>query len=208
MVIIVDYGMGNLRSVSKALEFLGFEAEITRDPDRISRADHLILPGDAAFGAAMDNLRRYGLLDVVLQAIRSGKPFLGICAGIQLLMDQSEERGVHAGMGVVPGKVLKFFQKADTNPYTSTLKVPHMGWNTIRIRKNAPIFRGVPDGSMMYFVHSYYVVPEGDVVAATTDHGIEFCSVIWKDNVYATQFHPEKSGSVGLQMLANFVELS
>lgn len=206
MIAIIDYGMGNLRSVSKALEFLGREAEVTRDPRRILAADRVILPGVGAFGAAMDNLRKFDLVETIRQVAASGKPFLGICLGMQLLMDESEEQGIHQGLGIIPGKVLKFFQESDRTPRTAALKIPHMGWNSIRVRKDAPILRDIADGSMVYFVHSYYVAPESDAVGAVTEHGIEYCSVIWKDNICATQFHPEKSGAIGLKMLANFME--
>ena len=198
--------MGNLRSVSNALEVLGHEAKVTRDPQQIAAADRVILPGVGAFGAAMANLIKFNLLDAVKDAAASGKPFLGICLGMQLLMDESEEQGRFQGLGVVPGKVLGFFQESDRNPHTASLKIPHIGWNSIHINKDAPIFKDIPDASMVYFVHSFYVAPRSDVVAATTTHGIDFCSVIWRDNIYATQFHPEKSGGVGLKMLANFVE--
>ncbi len=206
MIAIIDYGMGNLRSVSKALEFLGYEAEVTRDAERITSAQRVILPGVGAFGAAMENLRKFELIDVVKKIAASGKPFLGICLGMQLLLDESEEQGNYQGLGLIPGKVLKFFQEPDINPLTSGLKIPQMGWNSIRIDKAAPILKDIPEASMVYFVHSYYVVPQTDVVAATTNHGIDYCSVIWKDNVCATQFHPEKSGSIGLKMLKNFAE--
>ena len=208
MIAVIDYGMGNLRSVCKALELLGHEVEVTRDAQFIANSDRVILPGVGAFGAAMANLDRYGLIDVVKDAAVSGKPFLGICLGMQLLMDESEEKGTFQGLGVIPGKVLKFFQESDANQCTSSLKIPHMGWNSLHIKKPSPLLKGVDDGSMVYCVHSYYAAPDSDVVAATTEHGIEYCSVIWKDNICATQFHPEKSGSVGLKMLQNFAETS
>lgn len=206
MIAIIDYGMGNLRSVSKALELLGYETEVTRDAKRIADADHVILPGVGAFGAAMENLRKFELVDVVKDVAASGKPFMGICLGMQLLLDESTEQGNYKGLGIIPGKVIKFFKESDTNPHTAALKIPHMGWNSIHIEKPAPVLRDISDNSMVYFVHSYYVVPEADVVAVTTEHGIPFCAAIWKDNIFATQFHPEKSGNVGLKMLKNFAE--
>ena len=206
LIAIVDYGMGNLRSVEKALEHLGYAASVTRDRSAIATADGVVLPGVGAFGAAMHNLASYGLIETVREGALSGRPFLGICLGMQLLMEESEEQGSFRGLGVIPGKVLKFFQPADANQYTSTLKTPNMGWNPIRPVKPSPLLKGVPDGAMVYFVHSYYVAPEIDVVAATTSHGISYCSVIWQGNLHATQFHPEKSGAVGLVMLRNFAE--
>lgn len=204
MIAIIDYGMGNLRSVSKALELLGHEVDVTRDPARITSAERVILPGVGAFGAAMENLRRFDLIGVIEDVAASGKPFLGICLGMQLMLEESEEQGVFEGLGLIPGKVVKFFQQPDINDRTASLKIPHMGWNSIRIEKPAPLLKDVPDGAMVYFVHSYYAASETDVVAATTEHGIRFCSVIRRDNLQATQFHPEKSGAVGLKMLANF----
>lgn len=206
MIAIIDYGMGNLRSVAKALELLGYETEVTRDAKRIISADRVILPGVGAFGAAMENLEKFELIDVIKGVVSSGKPFMGICLGMQLLLDESEEQGDYKGLGIIPGKVVKFFQKSDINPQTAALKIPHMGWNSIQIKKSAPALRDISDNSMVYFVHSYYVVPDSDVVAITTEHGIPFCAAIWKDNVFATQFHPEKSGNVGLKMLKNFAE--
>lgn len=201
MIAIVDYGMGNLRSVEKALEFVGAQARITRDPEEIARADGVILPGVGAFGAAMSNLDRFGLTGAVRDAALSGRPFLGICLGMQLLMECSEEQGIHAGLGVVPGRVVRFTQQPRQG-----IKIPHMGWNSINIRREIPLLQGVADGAMVYFVHSYFVQPPDDAAAATTNHGVEFCSIIASGSVYATQFHPEKSGAVGLKMLKNFLE--
>jgi len=192
--------MGNLRSVQKAFEHLGYTAEITQDPDAIAQAERVVLPGVGAFGAAMANLDSLGLTQAVREAARSGKPFLGICLGMQLLLAESEEQGVFRGLDVVPGRVVRF-------PQTEGLKIPHMGWNTLSILQPSPLLASVPDGSSVYFVHSYYVSPESGVVAATTNHGVDFCSVLWQGNVFATQFHPEKSGAVGLGMLRNFAEL-
>lgn len=206
MIAIVDYGMGNLRSVSKALEYLGRRPEVTRDPAVIARAERVILPGVGAFGAAMDNLRKFGLVEVIQDVASSGKPLLGICLGMQLLLDESAEKGQHSGLGIIPGRVIRFVKDISNNLDTHQLKIPHMGWNSIELRNPSPLLEQVADGSMVYFVHSYYACPPTDAVAATTSHGTDFCSVITRGNVFATQFHPEKSGAVGLQMLRNFAE--
>jgi len=197
-IAIIDYGMGNLRSVQKGLERVGFAAEVTRDGDRIAAAPGVVLPGVGAFGACMDNLRAYGLVDVVRQVIRRGTPFLGICLGMQLLFDESEEFGPVAGLGIFPGRVVRFADVGD-------LKVPHMGWNRVRKHQDVPHLRGVDDGAFVYFVHSYYVVPaDPSLTATSTDYGREFTSAIARDNVFATQYHPEKSQKVGLRILENF----
>lgn len=201
LVVVVDYGVGNLRNVTKALEFLGCEAKLTSDPDEVVKAEKLVLPGVGAFGAGMENLRRLNLIEPIKDAVKRGTPLLGICLGLQLLFEESEEMGQHEGLKLVRGKVVRF-------PEIDGIRVPHMGWNSIRIRKRKPLFAGVPDGSMVYFVHSYFPVPEdGSVVAATTEHGVEFVSAIAVDNIFGTQFHPEKSSQVGLQILRNFVNL-
>ncbi len=203
MIAIIDYGMGNLGSVSKALAKLGLEAKITSDPAEVRRADRVILPGVGAFGAAMENLKATGMDAVVRESVAAGKPFLGICLGMQLLLSISEELGTWDGLGIVPGKVVRF--DFTGRPDAASLKIPHMGWNRIRIQRDSPFFKGVRNGSMMYFVHSYYCAPtDNSVVAAVTDHGIDFCSIIGTGNLYATQFHPEKSGDAGLQLLRNF----
>jgi glutamine amidotransferase len=197
-IAIVDYGMGNLRSVQKGLEHVGFPAEVTRDPDRIAAAPGVVLPGVGAFGACMDNLRAYGLIEPVRQVIASGTPFLGICLGMQLLFETSDEFGPVAGLGIFPGHVVRF---ADA----PSLKVPHMGWNQIRKRQDAPHLRGIDDGAFVYFVHSYYVAPADlSLTATSTEYGVEFASAIARDNVFATQYHPEKSQRVGLKILENF----
>jgi len=206
MIAIIDYGMGNLRSVEKALEFIGEQAQITRDPQVIEKADGVILPGVGAFGAAMENLGKFGLIEPVRSAASSEKPFLGICLGMQLLLESSEEQGVYEGLGIIPGRVLRFFQPPDITPETQALKIPHMGWNAISVKRRSRLLDGVPEASMVYFVHSYYVDPSPEAVAATTRHGIDFCSVVSHGNVFATQFHPEKSGAIGLAMLRNFAE--
>ena len=198
MIAIIDYGMGNLRSVHKAFEAVGHEAVVTRDPRIIADASHVVLPGVGAFGDCMANLTQYELVGPICAAIQSGKPFLGICLGMQLLFTESEEFGIHKGFDIIPGKVRKF----ELNPM---LKVPHMGWNDIQIVRPAPPFEGIRTGSHCYFVHSYYVEPaDSGVVASVTAHGLPFASAVWKDNVVACQFHPEKSQDVGLRIIKNF----
>lgn len=201
MIAIIDYDMGNLRSVSKAFERVGAETSVTRDPKVISNASHVVLPGVGAFKDCMRNLEEYGLIEPIRKAIRSGKPFLGICLGLQLLFDESDEFGPHKGLGVIKGRVVRF-------PDDRSLKVPHMGWNDIRIRKASRLLDGIEDHSYFYFVHSYYAVPEDTGVnLTTTAYGPEFTSSIEKDNIMACQFHPEKSQKTGLRVLKNFSEL-
>lgn len=200
MITIVDYGMGNLRSVSKALEYLGQEVAITADPARVLEAERLILPGVGAFGDAMAELEARGLVEPLRRYAQSGRPLLGICLGMQLLMDESEESPGVRGLGLIAGGCRRF---------RTQLKVPHMGWNRIRQVRPAPLFEGLADGTYCYFVHSYYVVPEVAVVAAgLTDYGVAFPSVLWHDNIVATQFHPEKSQDAGLAMLRNFYSMA
>ncbi|HEY5649039.1 MAG TPA: imidazole glycerol phosphate synthase subunit HisH [Nitrospiria bacterium] len=197
MISIVDYGMGNLRSVAKAFERLGFPARVTRDPGVIEDAGHVVLPGVGAFPDCMKNLDRYGLIRPVQKALESGKPFLGICLGLHLLFSESEEFGRHEGLGWIKGKVIRF--------PAGPLKVPHMGWNDIQIRKKIPLFNGLSGAPMFYFVHSYHAVPDDpDWVASTTEYGSDFVSGIARDNVFALQFHPEKSQKAGLAVLQNF----
>ena len=197
MIAIIDYGMGNLRSVSKAFERLGFTVNVTRDPRQIANASHVVLPGVGAFPDCMRNLEEMGLVDPVHRALSSGKPFLGICLGLQLLFTESEEFGLHKGLGWIRGRVVRFPDDG--------LKVPHMGWNTLEIRKPAPALQDLPADAMVYFVHSYYGVPEDPaVIATTTEYGQRFTSSIAVDNVFACQFHPEKSQAVGLRLLRNF----
>jgi glutamine amidotransferase len=205
-IAIVDYGMGNLRSVQKALEYLGFRADITSDPEQVVSADKVIVPGVGAFGAAVQNLKSLrsnsglSMFDAVVECIRSGRPMFGICLGMQLLLSVSEEMGEHPGFGIIPGRVVRF-------PSMPGLKVPHMGWNSLRILRRAPALANVADGAMVYFVHSYYCVPDDpNVWATSTEHGVEFCSSLWHENVFATQFHPEKSGDVGLSILEAFAK--
>jgi len=206
MITIIDYGMGNLRSVQKGFERLGFTAKVTSDPEEVERASKLVLPGVGAFRDCMNNLRSGGFVEPIKRHIDSGRPFLGICLGLQLLFTESEEFGRHQGLGIIPGRVVRF--PTDMRQGGEELKVPHMGWNQIAVRREAPIFKGVADGASVYFVHSYYVIPEDEgVVATVTDYGISFCSSIWRENIMATQFHPEKSQQVGLTILKNFGEL-
>jgi len=206
MIAIVDYGMGNLRSVQKALEKVGYQADITRSPQHIADADAVVLPGVGAFKDCMDNLDHLNLITPVLKAIASGKPFLGICLGLQLLFSESLEFGHHPGLDVVKG-VVKPFSPTMPDPERAggLLKIPHMGWNSIQHQKPVPALNGVDDGAYFYFVHSYYVEPEDETVVATlTDYGGEFVSAIAFDNVLATQFHPEKSQHQGLRILRDF----
>ena len=207
MIAIIDYGMGNLRSVEKAFAAVGHPAVITSDPEDIARAERVVLPGVGAFGAAMENLRRSGMDQAVVEAVRSGKPFLGICLGLQLLFTESDELGLHKGLDLIPGRVIQFFQPEDRTPETEALKVPHMGWNELKVVRRAPPLKDFAPGGMVYFVHSFYVAPEDPaVIAATSRHGIDFCAAIWKDNMFACQFHPEKSSALGLGILKNFAE--
>ncbi|NIM07466.1 MAG: imidazole glycerol phosphate synthase subunit HisH [Armatimonadetes bacterium] len=208
MITVIDYGMGNLRSVEKAFEKLGHEAIVSRVPGAILAAGGVVLPGVGAFRQAVHNLHAFSLVSVIRECIGLGKPFLGICLGMQLLFEESEEFETTPGLGIIPGRVVKFSGPAfgsETNP--SGLKIPHMGWNRLHKVQQAPLLEGVPEGAMMYFVHSYYAVPrDPSWIATTTDHGVEFCSSICRDNLSAMQCHPEKSGSVGLRILKNFAD--
>jgi imidazole glycerol-phosphate synthase subunit HisH len=201
MIKIVDYGMGNLRSVQKAFEKLGAEAVICTRPAELAGAEKLILPGVGAFRDAIHELRRTGLDTPVREHIASGRPFLGICLGLQLLFDVSYEDGQWEGLGVLPGKIVRFQDQPE-------LKIPHMGWNTLDIVRPHRLFEGIANGSSVYFVHSYYVVPSDDsVVAARSEHGGPFVAAVARENLFATQFHPEKSQTVGLRLLKNFAAL-
>lgn len=206
MIAIIDYGVGNLRSVQKAFERIGAEAVVTSDAAAVSAAEGVVLPGVGAFGDAMRNLRRMGLAEATGDAIAEGRPFLGICLGMQLIFEESEEMGVHRGLGVFRGVVQRFPKPPGTapNPY----KVPHIGWNEIHIRQPSPLLEGITDGSFTYFVHSYYVALEDPaIVLATTDYGLDFASIVGRDNVFGIQFHPEKSQDVGLRILKNFAAI-
>jgi glutamine amidotransferase len=209
MIAIVDYGMGNLRSVHKGFERVGFQATVTQDPQEIKTASGLVVPGVGAFRMAMENLRSLRLVDPILAFIESGKPFLGICLGLQLLFGESEEFGPQQGLGVLRGKVVRFpFADPTCHSPRRDLKVPHIGWNAVQVKKRLPILAGIVDRAHFYFVHSYYPVPqETEIVATTTDYGGEFTSSVGKGNLFACQFHPEKSQHVGLRILKNFGNL-
>ena len=198
MIAIVDYGMGNLRSVQKGFERVGFHAEVTREVSKIASARGIVLPGVGAFQACMENLRRFELIETIQRVVREQKPFLGICLGFQLLFAESEEFGLQKGLDLFPGRVVGFHAG-------NGLKVPHMGWNRIEIKQNTPFLDGLSSGDYVYFVHSFFVVPEdSSVVATTTDYGSPFVSSIATERLFACQFHPEKSQELGLRILANF----
>lgn len=202
-IVIVDYDVGNLRSVQKGLERAGASAKISRDKEDISSATALVLPGVGAFAECMKNLGLYNLLDPVRDFIGSGRPFLGICVGYQLLFEESEEFGHCKGLGVLKGKCVKFQPNGSPG-----FKIPHMGWNQVDYAKPGRLFTGTPDGSDFYFVHSYYPVPEEEITVSTTEYGVPFASSVEKGNVFATQFHPEKSQRAGLKVLENFSKLA
>jgi glutamine amidotransferase len=208
MIAIIDYGMGNIHSVNKALEFYGAKTIVTNKTKDIGAAKKAVLPGVGAFDDAVSELEKQGLVQAIKEFIGGGRPFLGICLGMQLLFEASQEAGQSKGLGILKGEVVKFRQEG--------LKVPHMGWNQIKFEvrsskfevKKCPLLNGLPDNAYVYFCHSYYPEPMNkDIIAATTDYGTDFASVVWQDNIYGAQFHPEKSQSVGLRMLKNFVEL-
>lgn len=204
MIGILDYGMANLRSVQNAFTRVGHPAEVISSPDQIKTCDRLVLPGVGAFKDAMAALRQTGNDGAILEHIHSGKPFLGICLGLQMLFDVGYEDGEHAGLGVLKGKCIRF----DVDQPDIGLKVPHMGWNQLTFKAPSPLLRDVADGSNVYFVHGYHVVPgDESVIATTTDYGRPFVSSVWKDNIMATQFHPEKSQAIGLKLLENFSTL-
>lgn len=201
MIAIIDYGAGNLSSVKKALDYLGAESKITQNKNEILSASHIILPGVGSFGDAMKSMQERGLVDVVRQAAASGKPFLGICLGLQLLFEHSDESPEAEGLGIFKGDIV-------TIPKDKGLKVPHMGWNSVSLKQQDGIFSGIEDNSYFYFVHSYYLKnAQADAVAATTQYGVEIECAVQKGNVCATQFHPEKSSAVGLRLLDNFIRM-
>lgn len=203
-IAIIDYGSGNLRSVQKAFQKLGFTAEITKDRVAIHTAKGVVLPGVGSFDAALKELREHGLETAIEEAIALGRPFLGICLGLQHLFESSEE-GKQRGLALLQGEVKRF--RFEGTPWKN-LSVPHMGWNRLLFKHRAPIFEGIEEGSMVYFAHSYHAAPKDDMIIATrTDYGIEFVSSIWKDNLFGLQFHPEKSGEVGLRIMENFGKL-
>jgi len=206
VIAIVDYGMGNLRSVQKALEKAGAEARVVHAPEEVDQADKLVLPGVGAFRDAAAHLREQGFVEPILRFIRSGRPFLGICLGLQLLFDVSYEDGEHRGLGVLAGKVVRFdFRDI---PEARGFKIPHMGWNQVRWDRPCPLLEGLSSGEYFYFVHSYYVDPVDPAVRlGRCEYGVTFTAMAWRDNVYATQFHPEKSQRAGLAILRNFVAL-
>ena len=199
MIAIVDYGMGNLRSVQKAFEHVGARAVVTDQIDAIEKSDRVVLPGVGAFGDAMRNLNRAGLIAPIARAIADGRPFLGICLGLQLMFSESEEMGTHGGLGILPGRVVKF---------PAGERIPQIGWNAVRIQRETPLLDGVPDGSYFYFVHSFYVKPErGADAVGITDYGIDYVSIAGNGRAYGVQFHPEKSQDAGLKILKNFAEI-
>ncbi len=201
MIAIIDYQMGNLRSVQKGFERVGHEAIITSDPAVLAKASKVVLPGVGAFADAITELKRRDLVAPICEAIEAQKPFLGICLGLQLLFDCSYEDGEYEGLGILPGEVRRF-------DVPRKYKVPHMGWNQVHYRRESPIFAGIDDQTHFYFVHSYYVVPQDDeIVAGEAEYPDPFCAMVWRDNLYATQFHPEKSQSAGLKVLENFADL-
>lgn len=209
MVAVIDYGMGNLRSVQKALEVVGARAVVTHDPEAILKADSVILPGVGAFKDCMANLKQLKLVDPICQFIESGKPFLGICLGLQVLFDESEEYGPVTGLGILPGKVVRFPDGSSDSENGTPIKIPHMGWNQVKVKKKNPLFETMDTEPYFYFVHSYYVVPEDpDVIATVTHYGLEFVSGVQYKNIYAFQFHPEKSQALGLSILERFSRLN
>jgi len=201
MIAIVDYGMGNLRSVQKAFECIGADARITQDKDTIVAAEKIVLPGVGAFNVAIQRLESLGLVSVLKDLLKRGKPYLGICLGLQILFDESDEGGRVRGLGILSGKIKKF----------NRLKIPHMGWNQIKKTNrsnNLKLLNDIPDNSFMYFCHSYFVIPKDEnIVAASTDYGVDFTSAVSKDNIIGVQFHPEKSQKIGIKILDNFVKM-
>ena len=200
MIAIIDYGAGNLRSVQKACEYNGATAGVTADKDKIKSASRVILPGVGAFGDCMESIKKNDLLDCIRNVCESGTPFLGICLGLQLLFENSEESPNADGLSIFKGKNIKI-------PKKDGLKIPHMGWNSLHIEKNSPLFKGIDDGSFVYFVHSFYMCPEDkSIISATCNYSENLPVALWSGNINAVQFHPEKSGSTGLKMLKNFID--
>lgn len=201
MIGIIDYDAGNIRSVEKVLSYLGEKTVVSRNPETLKNADKVILPGVGSFGQAMENLHRYELVPVIQDMIKEGKPFLGICLGLQLLFESSEESTGVEGLGILKGKILKI-------PPSPGLKIPHMGWNSLQLQNNGRLFQNIPQDTYVYFVHSYYLqAQEPEIVKAVTEYSTEIHASVEKDNVFACQFHPEKSGKYGLEILKNFAEL-
>ncbi|MFQ5881925.1 MAG: imidazole glycerol phosphate synthase subunit HisH [Candidatus Methylomirabilales bacterium] len=212
MIAIIDSGIANLRSVEKGFEKVGIPARVVKEPRLLKDAKGIVLPGVGAFADGITTLKEAGFIAPLLDEIASGKPVLGICLGLHFLFSESEEFGLHKGLDLLKGRV-RHFPDAVPSPVggqgSSRLKIPHMGWNRVHLRREVPIMKGIPDGSYFYFVHSYYVEPEEEsVIAGITEYGIPFTSMIWRDNLFATQFHPEKSQTFGLQILANFGRLA
>jgi glutamine amidotransferase len=210
MIAIIDYGMGNLRSVEKGFHKVGVNATVTNNLEVIDKANGIVLPGVGAFRDCMKELTNLKLIDAIVGAVEKGKPYLGICLGLQILFSESEEFGKCSGLDIFKGKVKKF-QVPSSKPQgvePATFKVPHMGWNEIKIQRKNPLLNGISDKTYFYFVHSYYVVPEDkSIISTTTGYGLDFTSMIWKDNIFAVQFHPEKSQTAGLRLLENFGKL-
>lgn len=201
MIVIIDYGVGNLASVQNAFRQAGFSSVITSEPEQILKARRIVLPGVGAFADGMSSLEKMGLTGVIFEAVQKEIPLLGICLGMQMLFSTSEEAGLHRGLDLIPGKVRRFQLPA-------SYKVPHMGWNSIRVADNSRLFKDIPSGSYVYFVHSFYTEPEDPQVStAVSAYGIEFTCAVEKGNIFGTQFHPEKSGQVGIRVLRNFGEL-
>ena len=201
MIAIIDYDAGNIKSVEKAIQSLGEEVIVTRDAEVLLNVKKVILPGVGAFGDAMDKIRSYGLEEVIHQIVEKGTPFLGICLGLQLMFEESDETPGVKGLGLLPGKILRI-------PPAEDIKIPHMGWNSLHFEKETKLFAGIKDGAYVYFVHSYYLKAEDEsIVAASTEYGTHIHAAVEKDNVFACQFHPEKSSDVGLAILKNFIEL-
>lgn len=201
MIAIIDYDAGNIKSVEKALNYLGEEAIITRDHDEIVNSDKVILPGVGAFADAMEKIRHYGLEDTIHEVVEKNIPFLGICLGLQLMFESSDEGPGVKGLGLLPGKILRI-------PKSGDLKIPHMGWNNIKVKEGSRLFKGLPDNPYVYFVHSYYLhAEEPEIVKAVTDYSTTIHASVEKGNVFACQFHPEKSSRYGLKILENFAKL-
>lgn len=201
MIAIIDYDAGNIKSVEKAMQSLGEEVVVTRDADTLLNAEKVILPGVGAFGDAMDKIRSYGLEDVIHQIVAKGTPFLGICLGLQLMFEESDETPGVKGLGILPGKILRI-------PDAPDLKIPHMGWNSLHFEKDTRLFKGIKEGAYVYFVHSYYLKAEdASIVAASTEYSTHIHAAVEQGNVFACQFHPEKSSEVGLAILKNFIDL-
>ena len=201
MIAIIDYDAGNIKSVEKALAYLGEETVVSRDPEVLTKADKVILPGVGSFGEAMENLHKYGLVPVIKDMIKEGTPFLGICLGLQLLFESSEEAPGVAGLGILKGKILRIPERAG-------LKIPHMGWNSLHLEHDGRLFRGIEENAYVYFVHSYYLqAEEKEIVKASTEYSTHIHASVEQGNIFACQFHPEKSSDVGLHILKNFVEL-